>query len=72
MLAAHVVDFVVCDAKGEPEYLFDVRLRSANINESQHRRELVFKSQVLKNVGLRLLSIHRSVSKLSVDRKSVV
>ena len=72
MLAAHVVDFVVCDAKGEPEYLFDVRLRSANIDESQHRRELVFKSQVLKSVGLRLLSIHRSVSKLPMPEEFVI
>ena len=54
------------------DLLFDVRLRSANIDESQHRRELVFKSQVLKSVGLRLLSIHRSVSKLPMPEEFVI
>ena len=63
-LAEHVVDFVVCAPDGKAEHLFDVRIRSANIDENQQRRETAFKTKVLKTVGLRLLRIQRSVSKL--------
>ena len=63
-LAAHVVDFVVCTPDGKAEHVFDVRMRSANIDENQQRRETAFKTLVLKSVDLRLLRIQRSVSKL--------
>lgn len=63
-LAAHVVDFVVCAPDGKAEHVFDVRMRSANIDENQQRRETAFKTLVLKSVDLRLLRIQRSVSKL--------
>lgn len=63
-LSDHYVDFVVCDRDGKAEFAFDVRMRTANIDENQQRRETAFKSQIFKSVGLRLMRIQRSVSKL--------
>lgn len=62
-LESHVVDFVVCTTDGRPEFAFDLRERSANV-DAQTKRLAAMKARVLKTADVKLMRMHRSVTEL--------
>lgn len=58
------VDYVVCDDDGKVRYAFDVRQRGAAADDPTNKKISSVKQRVLRSVGIKLMGIQRSVSKM--------
>ena len=58
------VDYVVCDEDGKLRYAFDVRQRGSVTEDPKQKKINSVKQRVLRSVGIKLMGIQRSVSKM--------
>ena len=58
------VDYVVCTAEGKIRYAFDIRQRGPVADDPTNRKINTVKQRVLRSVGIKLMGIQRSVSKM--------
>ncbi|MBR6976570.1 MAG: DUF2726 domain-containing protein, partial [Ottowia sp.] len=58
------VDYVVCNNEGKIRYAFDVRQRGAAADDPTQKKIVTVKQRVLRGVGVKLMGIQRSVSKM--------
>ena len=58
------VDYVVCTDDGKVRYAFDVRQRGAAADDPTNKKISSVKQRVLRSVGIKLMGIQRSVSKM--------
>ena len=58
------VDYVVCTDEGKLRYAFDVRQRGSVAEDPTNRKINAVKQRVLRSVGIKLMGIQRSVSKM--------
>ena len=58
------VDYVVCTDEGKVRYAFDVRQRGSVADDPMNRKVNAAKQRILRSVGIKLMGIQRSVSKM--------